>query len=167
MKKLRPRVRYFGGITTAVVLLLVTGSTFHYLSQRRQRRSVERRCDAIEKRLSFLESSLSTFSESFQNQNNSSNPLSVNDFPHSRQSGFSSNYSKPLARPRLLGRGSSGNWVYSDLRLPSGEVRRYFARKNSTAQDMAMLLANIRADVQDSLEMPLDEGPFQESSFAY
>lgn len=167
MKKLRPRVRYFGGITTAVVFLLVIGSMFHYLSQRRQRRTVERRCDDLEKRLFDLEKLVSSSEQCSQNEKNPSNSLAQNDLSHPGRIGVSSNYSKSFARPRLLGRGSSGNWVYSDLRLPSGEVRRYYARKNSTMQDMALLLANIRADVQDSLEMPLDEGVFQESSFAY
>lgn len=151
MKKLRPRVRYFGGITTAVVFLLVTGSTLHYFSQRRQRRTLERRCDVLEKRLHDLENVVSSVDQRLQDEKNSSNSLASNDFLHSGRIGDSSNFSKPLARPRLLGRGSSGNWVYSDLRLPSGEVRRYYARKNSTAQELSILLSNIRADVQDSL----------------
>lgn len=98
-----------------------------------------------------------------------SEPTSRDDFPERYRNGKFSDfrYSLSRPRPRLLGRGSSGNWVYSDLRLPSGEVRRYFARKNSTLQDMAMLLANIRADVDECFETSLDEGSFQESSSGY
>lgn len=58
----------------------------------------------------------------------------------------------PLPSPRVLGSGRSGAWAYTDVRLPSRDVRRYYVRTNSTPEQFLSVLRTMRADILDSMQ---------------
>ena len=61
---------------------------------------------------------------------------------------------------RFLGSGRSGSWCYLDVRLPSGEVRRYYEKRDASPERLAALMRRIREDITDSASMqPAIGGP--------
>lgn len=146
-----PRRRYLASLITGVCILGVLGYALHYGATVLRWRSVSRRLAALERRVDAIKQC---------------DPPADSRFLPPRQIGDASNISSaspapvveaPRLRPRLLGSGRSGAWRYSDLRMPSGAVRRYYCRTNSTPADLVRLAASIRADLADDLALNADQ----------
>lgn len=142
-----PRRRYLSSLITGFCLLGLMGYAFHYAATLVRWRSISRRLAALESRVDALERY---------------DPPSESRFSPLRQIGDATNISAPSAapaveaprlRPRLLGSGRSGAWRYSDLRMPSGSVRRYYCRTNAAPAELVRLAASIRADLADDLAL--------------
>lgn len=54
-----------------------------------------------------------------------------------------------LPPARVLGRGRTGAWLYTDVRLPDGGTRRYYIRTNAPPAQLVAMLNGIREDVRD------------------
>lgn len=134
--KINPRRFYNSTLYFGLSFLFITGAFFHYAGNRTQRRNLERKLDSLVSRVSALESRPVQESVSVASPIPSSEPTQSKEYPP----------------PRLLGSGQTGNWMYSDLRLPSGEVRRYYLRKDASPAQMKSLLSNIQFDVDDSIQ---------------
>jgi hypothetical protein len=144
-----PRRRYFASIVTGFCVLAVFGFSLHYAATVLRWRVISARLAAFESRVDALEEYERTADARFSSL---------------RQIGAASNISSvstssdpPRLRPRLLGSGRSGAWRYSDLRMPSGSVRRYYCRTNSTPADLVRLAATIRADLADDVAIDANQ----------
>lgn len=133
--KIKPRRFYNSTLYFGLSFLFLSGAFFHYGGNRTQRRNLERKVESLAARVSELES----------------RPVSESAFGPSVSSPVESSSVKEYPPPRLLGTGQTGNWMYSDLRLPSGEVRRYYLHRNASPAQMKTLLSNIQFDVEDSI----------------
>lgn len=135
---MRPRSRYYATIISSFCCLAALGVGLHFFASVRE-------CRRLRADLSSLQARLDAFEQS--------RPLADNGISSPRPIEASSNFShddRPALRPRLLGRGRSGSWCYSDIRLPNGEVRRYYAKTNATPVQLLTVLSNIRADLADA-----------------
>lgn len=98
--------------------------------------------DDLGNRLSALEKSVFELRELLQDEKKQSNSLVSNDLLHSGRIRDETN----IPKPRILGSGRSGRFIYVDVCLPSGSVLRYFLRDGSPAQ-VKWFVARLRDDV--------------------
>lgn len=139
--RIGPRRRYLLSMSAGLGLLYAAGLALHlHASARSGARAcgtaaaAAERCAALESRLAALESAApGTAPES------AGGASQVADLE------------RAPVRPRLLGSGRSGAWRYSDMRLPDGSVRRYYARTNATPRQLLSLARTMRADLSDAL----------------
>jgi hypothetical protein len=146
---MKPRAKYFATTITGFSILAALGVALHFAATVRSTRRLRDDIRLLEARVDALEQFART---------------AESDFLHVREIGVSSNIqgtrdNGPTALPpRLLGRGRSGSWMYSDLRLPNGEVRRYYCRTNATPAQLLALVSTIRADMVDASVVKQREG---------
>jgi len=145
-----PRRRYLSSLITGFCILGVLGYALHYVATVVRWRSISRRLAAIERRVDSIKQYDPPASSRFSAPRilDASNTSAASPSPVAEV---------PRLRPRLLGSGRSGAWRYSDLRMPSGEVRRYYCRTNAAPAELVRLASRIREDLADDLA--LNENP--------
>lgn len=143
MKRHSPRARYRASLAFAAVVLLFVGTFSHWRAFRLQRRAIFDRLDSVERRLSTFEVP---------------RELPVDPKIASASSGGSAFFHSgdvreavSAPRPRFLGSGRTGQYLYSDVRLPSGHVNRYYLPATATQLQVKRWITCIVADVQDDV----------------
>lgn len=146
---MKPRRRYFTAVAGGLALLYAAATVLQVAAGHVRRSKELERIAALEKAVADLRarpcvvptlSSTASSSSTSLSSSNASRRDDEHDSPH-------------LLRPRLLGSGVSGAWRYSDLRFPSGEVRRYYVRRDADTTSLARLAASIRADLADDIDL--------------
>lgn len=142
---MKPRRRYYSLLTTGLVLLWSVGLLLHWVATSTRNSRLRADLKASEARVERL--------EQFQ-------ASAEREISRLREIGVSTNFSEravpdrgeeiPFSpRPRQLGSGRTGAWYYSDVRMPSGQVRRYYTRTNSPPWALLALRDRVRNDIED------------------
>lgn len=143
---MKPRRRYYSTISAALAILAAAAFIFHYAAGRVRSRAASSRIDDIEARLSSLAARVETLAS--KQSRGAVDPLSVEG--NEPRSGESVGGSRP--RPVFLGSGRTGSYFYSDIRYPTGDVRRYYIRTNATPRQVRSWVRSLSSDARTLVE---------------
>ena len=136
-----PKKRYFASIFSAAAFLVVVGGSCHYVANRSQRVALVTRLEDMERDLSLLRDDLASMQKS-----GAVARLSAEGNEPQRGESAEGSRLTSASRPRVLGRGRTGQWLYCDIRYPDGATRRYYIRANPSPGQVKQFVATLSAD---------------------